>query len=124
MKQESDPTGMGGAMDLVSSPDQTKIIVLTDHCDRKGRPKIVQECSLPLTGARCVSMIITDLVRLYHIRREITELKQRPQAVFTVDRKAGKLMLTELMPGVTLSKVRQKTGATFDVAEGLGEVQV
>lgn len=55
--------GMGGAMDLVSSPDQTKIIVLTDHCDSKGRPKIVQNCSLPLTGARCVSMIITDLVR-------------------------------------------------------------
>ena len=49
-------------MDLVSSPDQTKIIVLMEHCDKKGRPKIVQECSLPLTGARCVSQIITDLV--------------------------------------------------------------
>ncbi len=46
------------------------------------------------------------------------------QAVFTVDRKAGQLMLTELMPGVTLSEVQEKTGATFDVIEGLGEVHV
>jgi 3-oxoacid CoA-transferase len=54
--------GMGGAMDLVSSPDDTKVIIVTDHCDKKGNPKIVKECSLPLTGARCVSMIITELV--------------------------------------------------------------
>ena len=51
-------------MDLVSSPDQTKIIVLTEHCDRRGRPKIVQTCDLPLTGQRCVSMIITELASL------------------------------------------------------------
>lgn len=56
--------GMGGAMDLVSNPDATKIVVLTDHVDKNGRPKIVQICSLPLTGARCVSTIITDLVSL------------------------------------------------------------
>lgn len=54
--------GMGGAMDLVSNPDETKIVVLTDHVDKNGRPKIVQNCTLPLTGARCVSTIITDLV--------------------------------------------------------------
>lgn len=59
------PKGMGGAMDLVSSPDSTKIIVLTDHVDKKGKSKIVQECSLPLTGARCVSVIITDLVSVF-----------------------------------------------------------
>jgi 3-oxoacid CoA-transferase B subunit len=76
--------GMGGAMDLVSSPDNTKIIVCTDHTDKKGKPKIVQECSLPLTGARCVSMIITEL------------------AVFDVDRKNGTLTLSELQPGATL----------------------
>ena len=56
--------GMGGAMDLVSSPNVTKIIVVTDHCDKKGNPKIVAQCSLPLTGSRCVSMIITELVSL------------------------------------------------------------
>ena len=54
--------GMGGAMDLVSNPDATKIVALTDHCARDGSSKIVQECNLPLTGARCVSTIITELV--------------------------------------------------------------
>lgn len=54
--------GMGGAMDLVSNPEATKIVVLTDHVDKGGRPKVVQQCSLPLTGARVVSTIITDLV--------------------------------------------------------------
>jgi 3-oxoacid CoA-transferase len=54
--------GMGGAMDLVSNPDATKIVVLTDHVDKNGRPKIVQNVSLPLTGARVASTIITDLV--------------------------------------------------------------
>lgn len=57
--------GMGGAMDLVSNPDETKIVVLTDHVDKNGRPKILKNCSLPLTGARCVSTIITDLVSFY-----------------------------------------------------------
>jgi 3-oxoacid CoA-transferase len=53
---------MGGAMDLVSNPEETKIIVTTDHCDKKGNPKILDKCTLPLTGSRCVSMIITELV--------------------------------------------------------------
>lgn len=55
-------TGMGGAMDLVSSLDQSKIIVATERTDKKGRSKVVSKCSLPLTGARCVSLIVTDLV--------------------------------------------------------------
>ncbi|KAL9078719.1 MAG: hypothetical protein Q9157_002364 [Trypethelium eluteriae] len=54
--------GMGGAMDLVSNPDETKIVITTDHVAKDGTPKIVQKCQLPLTGARCVSTIITDLV--------------------------------------------------------------
>lgn len=49
-------------MDLVSNPDETKIVVLTDHMDKYGTPKIVEHCTLPLTGARCVSTIITELV--------------------------------------------------------------
>jgi 3-oxoacid CoA-transferase len=56
--------GMGGAMDLVANPDETKIVVATEHVAKDGTSKIVQECSLPLTGARVVSTIITDLVSL------------------------------------------------------------
>lgn len=56
--------GMGGAMDLVSNPDATRIVVLTDHVDKYGKAKIVQQCDLPLTGARVVSRIITDLVSI------------------------------------------------------------
>ncbi len=90
--------GMGGAMDLVSSPDHTKVVVLTDHVDKNGRAKIVQECKLPLTGSRCVSRIITDL------------------AVFDVDRKNGGLTLIELMGDATLEEVKSKTDAEFKVA--------
>ena len=90
--------GMGGAMDLCSNPDKTKIVVLTDHTDKSGRSKIVQDCKLPLTGARCVSRIITDL------------------AVFDIDRKNGGLTLIELMGDTTLEEVQQKTDATFKVA--------
>lgn len=49
-------------MDLISNPDKTKIVVATNHVAKDGSPKIVQNCSLPLTGANCVSTIITDLV--------------------------------------------------------------
>lgn len=56
--------GMGGAMDLVANPDKTKIIVATEHVAKNSSAKIFQNCNLPLTGARCVSTIITDLVSL------------------------------------------------------------
>ncbi|KXT11445.1 hypothetical protein AC579_3298 [Pseudocercospora musae] len=97
--------GMGGAMDLVSNPDATKIVVLTDHVDKYGTPKIVEHCTLPLTGAKVVSTIITDL------------------CVFEVDRKKGGLTLTETAPGVGVDEIKQKTGATFAVKEPLGKME-
>ncbi|KAK5465289.1 hypothetical protein LTS15_001852 [Exophiala xenobiotica] len=97
--------GMGGAMDLVSNPDQTKIVVTTDHVDKYGQSKIVENCSLPLTGARVVSTIITDL------------------CVFQVDRAMGTLTLTELAPGVTVDEIKEKTDANFAVAENLGKME-
>jgi 3-oxoacid CoA-transferase len=91
--------GMGGAMDLVSNPEQTKVVVATEHVAKDGSAKIVQTCQLPLTGAKCVSTIITDL------------------CVFQVDRKNGELWLTELANGVDVEEVRAKTDASFQVAD-------
>ncbi|KAK7748234.1 hypothetical protein SLS62_008786 [Diatrype stigma] len=93
--------GMGGAMDLVSNPDQTKIVVATEHVDKKGRSKIVQDCKLPLTGKGVVSTIITDL------------------GVFQVDRVKGGLTLTEIAEGVDVETVRKNTDADFEVAENV-----
>lgn len=94
--------GMGGAMDLVSSPDNTKVVVLTDHVDKNGHSKIVHRTKLPLTGSRCVSRIITDL------------------CVFDVNRKGeGGLTLIELMEGVSLEEVKEKTDAPFEIASGI-----
>lgn len=86
-------------MDLVSNPDKTKVIVVMEHCAKDGSPKILKECSLPLTGAKAVSQIITEL------------------AVFDVDRHAGTMRLSEVAEGVTLEEVKAKTGAEFEVGD-------
>lgn len=97
--------GMGGAMDLVSNPDQTKIVVATDHVDKNGRSKIVNDCALPLTGKGVVSTIITDL------------------CVFQVDRRKGGLTLTELADGVSVDDVKAKTDAKFAIAPDVQQMQ-
>jgi 3-oxoacid CoA-transferase len=97
--------GMGGAMDLVGNPDNTKVVVATEHVAKDGSSKVVQECKLPLTGARCVTTIITDL------------------CVFDVDRKKGGLTLIEVAPGVTVDEVREKTDAEFAVAKHVKEME-
>jgi 3-oxoacid CoA-transferase len=83
--------GPGGAMDLVAGVK--RVIVLMEHTSKDGSPKIVKNCSLPLTGKGVVSMIITDL------------------CVFEVG-PAG-LILRELHPGVSIEDVRKKTGCAF-----------
>jgi 3-oxoacid CoA-transferase len=89
-------------MDLVSNPDKTKVIAVLEHCSKKGQSKILKQCSLPLTGARAVSTIITEL------------------AAFDVDRSAGELELIDLAEGVTVDEVRAKTDADFKVRSHLG----
>ncbi|KAF2093566.1 succinyl-CoA:3-ketoacid-coenzyme A transferase subunit B [Rhizodiscina lignyota] len=93
--------GMGGAMDLVGNPEETKIVVATEHVAKDGSPKVVQDCKLPLTGAKCISTIITDM------------------CVFQVDRVNGGLTLTEIAPGLTVDDVKAKTDATFKVADNV-----
>ncbi|KAE8379647.1 hypothetical protein BDV26DRAFT_158135 [Aspergillus bertholletiae] len=90
--------GFGGAMDLVSNPSSTKVVVTMEHTDKKGNPKIVKQCEFPLTGRSCVSRIITEL------------------CVFDVDFTDG-LTLVELADGVTVDEVRSKTEAPFKVAD-------
>jgi 3-oxoacid CoA-transferase len=72
------------------------------HTSKDGTPKILKECSLPLTGAGVVSQIITEL------------------AAFSVDKSKRELTLTDLAEGVTLEEVQKKTGCDFHVAETLG----
>lgn len=113
--------GMGGAIDLVSNPDVTKIVVATEHVAKDGSPKIVQECRLPLTGAKVVSTIITDLVSRgpKSLENELTPV----QCVFQVDRANGTLELTEIAPGVDVEEVRSKTDAKFTVAKDLKSME-
>ena len=88
--------GMGGAMDLVAGVK--RVVVAMDHCEKSGAPKLLKACTLPLTGAGVVDLLITDL------------------AVFTVDRKGGGVVLSELATGVTVEEIKAKTEADFTVA--------
>jgi len=86
--------GMGGAMDLAASG--TRIVIAMTHITRDGRPKILSQCDLPVTGKTCVNRIITEL------------------CVFDVHPTEG-LTLVELVEGVTLDQVRGCTGCNFKV---------
>ena len=92
--------GMGGALDLVAGVK--RIVVLMEHVSKDGSAKILDHCTLPLTGVAAVELIRTDL------------------AVFTCDRSAG-LVLIETAPSVTVDTVRQKTAAHFSISKAIME---
>jgi 3-oxoacid CoA-transferase B subunit len=88
--------GMGGAMDLVAGVK--RVIVLMEHT-AGGKPKLLKQCTLPLTGTRVVDMVVTDM------------------AVFSIARRGEtNLRLIEMAPGVTLDELRANTEAEFTVA--------
>ena len=87
--------GMGGAMDLVAGVK--RVIVIMEHVTREGQPKLMQHCTLPLTGTCCVDMVITD------------------RAVFDLDPGGRGLTLIELAPNVELLDLQAITAAPFSV---------
>jgi 3-oxoacid CoA-transferase subunit B len=88
--------GMGGAMDLVAGVK--RVVVVMEHTAKGDEKKILKRCTLPLTGAGVVNMVITDL------------------GVFTIDKQQG-MTLTELAPGVSLDEIKSKTEAGFTVGQ-------
>ncbi|MCH8201509.1 MAG: CoA transferase subunit B [Proteobacteria bacterium] len=85
--------GMGGAMDLVAGVK--KVVVIMDHNAKDSRPKLLHECSLPLTGAGVVDLVITDL------------------GVFVINDRG--LSLVELAPDVRIDEIKDRTEADFTV---------
>ena len=90
--------GMGGAMDLVAGVN--RVVVVMEH-EARGEPKLLRQCTLPLTGQRCADLVITDL------------------GVFTLARKGvPRMVLIELAEGVSLEEIMAKTQARFEVSLG------
>jgi 3-oxoacid CoA-transferase subunit B len=95
--------GMGGAMDLVAGVQ--RVIVTMEHT-AKGSPKILKACNLPLTGRRCIDMVITDL------------------CVLEMDATRRRFVLKELAPGVSVDEVKAATEAEIVVPAKVGVVGV
>jgi 3-oxoacid CoA-transferase len=95
--------GMGGAMDLTSAG--FRVVVTMEHNNKKGDAKILDQCTLPITGPSCVDMIITDL------------------AVFEVNKATKSLLLTEKIDDITVDELRVRTGTQFDVSPNLRTYQ-
>ncbi len=93
--------GMGGAMDLVAGAQN--IVVTMTHADKYGSSKLLQSCTLPLTGVGCVKKIVTDLAVL-----EVRE---------------GAFHLLERAPGVTVAEIQQKTAGQLVITGEIPEMQ-
>ena len=85
--------GMGGAMDLVAGVK--RVVVVMEHTSKDGEPKLKARCELPLTGANCVDVVITEL------------------GVFQRPTRKDLFKLIELAPGVTREEIRRKTPAKY-----------
>ena len=93
---------IGGAMDLAAGAD--KVIVAMEHNDRNGNPKVVEECSFPLTGKGCVSLVVTD--------------------VAVLEPTSEGMVLRETAPGWSAEEVQEITGARLIVSDQLAEYEV
>lgn len=95
--------GPGGAMDLVAAPG-SRVCVVMEHCAKDGSPKIIPQCTLPLTGKRCVDIIITDM-GVFNVK------KRSPQP--------EPLELIEIVKGVSVDEIRAKTGVPIEISPDL-----
>ncbi len=93
--------GMGGAMDLVTG--SRAVYIATTHCDKKGRPKLIKKCTLPLTGKGVVSVVVTE---------------------FCLMRKIGdRMVLCEIAPEVTPRELKENTTMEYDVSPDLAPMK-